>query len=75
MGTYLATIHKQAAAVWGVASTFNRLMCYAHPQVKLIDFSPVESIDLSSSLRILRSRRAKKEETLHFEGNTLQLSI
>ena len=33
MGTYLATIHRQGAAVWGGAATFNRLMRYAHPQV------------------------------------------
>ncbi|KAK8522409.1 hypothetical protein V6N13_115379 [Hibiscus sabdariffa] len=38
----LATVHRQGAAVWGGATTFNRLMRYAHPQVKLIDFSPGE---------------------------------
>ncbi|XP_047340878.1 eukaryotic translation initiation factor 3 subunit B-like [Impatiens glandulifera] len=42
LGTYLATVHRQGAAVWGGASSFNRLMRYAHPQVKLIDFSPGE---------------------------------
>ncbi|KAL6964896.1 Eukaryotic translation initiation factor 3 subunit B [Sarracenia purpurea var. burkii] len=42
LGTYLATVHRQGAAVWGGASTFNRLMRYAHPQVKIIDFSPGE---------------------------------
>ncbi|XP_023007597.1 eukaryotic translation initiation factor 3 subunit B-like isoform X1 [Cucurbita maxima] len=42
LGTYLATIHRQGAAVWGGAGTFNRLMRFAHPQVKLIDFSPGE---------------------------------
>ncbi|CAN1846912.1 Eukaryotic translation initiation factor 3 subunit B [Linum perenne] len=42
LGTYLATVHRQGAAVWGGASTFNRLMRYAHPQVKMIDFSPGE---------------------------------
>ncbi|KAI3742981.1 hypothetical protein L1987_60682 [Smallanthus sonchifolius] len=42
LGTYLATVHRQGAAVWGGASTFNRLMRYAHPQVKLFDFSPGE---------------------------------
>ncbi|KAL0003545.1 hypothetical protein SO802_017326 [Lithocarpus litseifolius] len=42
LGTYLATLHRQGAAVWGGASTFNRLKRYAHPQVKLIDFSPGE---------------------------------
>ncbi|KAI9100011.1 hypothetical protein K1719_024229 [Acacia pycnantha] len=42
LGTYLATVHRQGAAVWGGATNFNRLMRYAHPQVKLIDFSPGE---------------------------------
>ncbi|KAJ6373262.1 hypothetical protein OIU76_027570 [Salix suchowensis] len=42
LGTYLATVHRQGTAVWGGASTFNQLMRYAHPQVKLIDFSPGE---------------------------------
>ncbi|XP_073111676.1 eukaryotic translation initiation factor 3 subunit B [Elaeis guineensis] len=41
LGTYLATVHRQGAAVWGGATTFNRLMRVAHPQV-LIDFSPGE---------------------------------
>ncbi|KAK0604707.1 hypothetical protein LWI29_018535 [Acer saccharum] len=40
LGTYLATVHRQGAAVWGGADTFNRLMRYAHPQIKLIDFFP-----------------------------------
>ncbi|XAR54069.1 hypothetical protein NMG60_11029069 [Bertholletia excelsa] len=42
LGTYLATVHRQGAAVWGGAGTFNKLMRYAHPQVELIDFSPGE---------------------------------
>ncbi|XP_050379356.1 eukaryotic translation initiation factor 3 subunit B-like [Argentina anserina] len=43
MGTYLATVHRQGAAVWGGATNeFKRLMRYAHPQVRLIDFSPGE---------------------------------
>nr|XP_018624719.1 eukaryotic translation initiation factor 3 subunit B isoform X1 [Nicotiana tomentosiformis] len=42
LGTYLATVHRQGAAIWGGATTFNRLMRYAHPQVKLIDFSLAE---------------------------------
>ncbi|MED6203662.1 Eukaryotic translation initiation factor 3 subunit B [Stylosanthes scabra] len=42
LGTYLATVHRQGAQVWGGATAFDRLMRYAHPQVKLIDFSPGE---------------------------------
>lgn len=33
LGTYLATVHRQGAAVWGGATTFNRLMRYKHDQV------------------------------------------
>ena len=39
LGTYLATVHRQGAAVWGGASTFNRLMRYAHPQVIFFTFA------------------------------------
>ncbi|XP_076937148.1 eukaryotic translation initiation factor 3 subunit B-like, partial [Bidens hawaiensis] len=42
LGTYLATVHRQGVAVWGGAASFNQLMRYVHPQVKLIDFSPGE---------------------------------
>lgn len=35
LGTYLATVHRQGAAVWGGSTSFNRLMRYAHPQVFL----------------------------------------
>ncbi|KAI3936147.1 hypothetical protein MKX01_021427 [Papaver californicum] len=38
----VSTWDIQGAAVWGGAATFDRLSRYAHPQVKLIDFSPGE---------------------------------
>jgi hypothetical protein len=38
LGTYLATIHRQGAAVWGGEKTFNRLMRYIHPQVCIHQF-------------------------------------
>ncbi|RZC52594.1 hypothetical protein C5167_021031 [Papaver somniferum] len=41
-GTYFATVHTKGVAVWGGAATFDRLSSCAHPQVKLIDFSPGE---------------------------------
>ncbi|XP_074557396.1 eukaryotic translation initiation factor 3 subunit B-like [Curcuma longa] len=49
LGTYLATVHRQGAAVWGGASTFNRLMRFAHPQVRQIDFSPGEKYIITYS--------------------------
>ncbi|KAI4985566.1 hypothetical protein ZWY2020_018196 [Hordeum vulgare] len=42
LGTHLATVHRQGAQVWGGDDKFVRLMRFAHPQVKLIDFSPGE---------------------------------
>ncbi|KAI3831845.1 hypothetical protein MKX03_022217 [Papaver bracteatum] len=41
-GTYFATVHTEGVAIWGGAATFDRLSRCAHPQVKLIDFSPGE---------------------------------
>uniref|UniRef100_A0A0E0R2Q8 Eukaryotic translation initiation factor 3 subunit B n=1 Tax=Oryza rufipogon TaxID=4529 RepID=A0A0E0R2Q8_ORYRU len=42
LGTYLATVHRQGSQVWGGDDKFERLMRFAHAQVKLIDFSPGE---------------------------------
>ncbi|CAN6204897.1 unnamed protein product [Urochloa humidicola] len=42
LGTYLATLHRQGSQVWGGEDKFERLMCFHHPQVELIDFSPGE---------------------------------
>ncbi|KAK9922831.1 hypothetical protein M0R45_031275 [Rubus argutus] len=42
LGTYLATVHRDGAAIWEGASTFIHLMRYAHPQVSMIDFSSGE---------------------------------
>ncbi|KAF5939810.1 hypothetical protein HYC85_020977 [Camellia sinensis] len=41
LGTYLATVHRQRAILRG-GTNFIEFMRYAHPQVKLIDFSPSE---------------------------------
>ncbi|BGP15058.1 Translation initiation factor 3 subunit b [Rhodosporidiobolus nylandii] len=40
-GTYMATIHLQGVALWG-GNSFERINRFAHPEVKLIDFSPYE---------------------------------
>ncbi|KAJ3697547.1 hypothetical protein LUZ61_001252 [Rhynchospora tenuis] len=42
LGTYLATVHRQGAAIWGGKSTFNRIHMFPHNQAKHIDFSPGE---------------------------------
>eukprot|EP00898_Chlorokybus_atmophyticus_P002542 jgi/Chlat1/3289/Chrsp22S03537 len=40
-GTYLATVHRQGAALWGGPS-WARLSRFSHQQVRLLDFSPNE---------------------------------
>ncbi|KAJ3111315.1 Translation initiation factor 3 subunit b [Phlyctochytrium bullatum] len=47
-GTYLATFHKQGVALWG-GPKFDKLVRFAHPNVKLIDFSPDEKYLVSWS--------------------------
>ncbi|CAA7017463.1 unnamed protein product [Microthlaspi erraticum] len=42
LGTYLVTLDKQGAALWGGADTFSRLMRYQHEMVNRVDFSPGE---------------------------------
>jgi translation initiation factor 3 subunit B len=42
MGTYLTTMHKQGVALWG-GKSWERIVRFAHPNVKLIDFSPKEN--------------------------------
>ncbi|KNA07917.1 hypothetical protein SOVF_167400, partial [Spinacia oleracea] len=39
LGTYLATVHHQGAAVWGGADTFDRIHRYAHPMVLFLSVS------------------------------------
>ncbi|KAI7859386.1 eukaryotic translation initiation factor eIF2A-domain-containing protein [Circinella umbellata] len=41
LGSYLATFHAQGIALWGGPS-WNKIVRFVHPGVKLIDFSPNE---------------------------------
>ncbi|TPX53593.1 hypothetical protein SeMB42_g00687 [Synchytrium endobioticum] len=41
-GTYLATIHKQGVQLWG-GPNWRRINKFAHPNVRLLDFSPNET--------------------------------
>ncbi|KAJ3674586.1 hypothetical protein LUZ60_005202 [Juncus effusus] len=50
LGTYLATVQKQGAVVWGGASKFISLMRFVQPQVKQIDFSPGEKYLVTCSI-------------------------
>ncbi|KAL4201949.1 hypothetical protein AMTRI_Chr02g218500 [Amborella trichopoda] len=71
LGTYLATVHRQGAAVWGGATTFNRLMRYAHPLVKLIDFSSGEKYLVTySSHEPSNPRDSQKVALVIFDART-----
>lgn len=52
LGTYLATIHRQGAAVWGGEKSFNRLMRYIHPQVKLFSTFHIFYAPASTFLKV-----------------------
>eukprot|EP00798_Chlamydomonas_sp_ICE-L_P008193 gene8193-1455_t len=41
MGNYLTTVHRQGVAVWG-GPEFTRLARFAHPNVRLLQYSPNE---------------------------------
>lgn len=42
LGTYLASFHQQGLQLWGGPS-WKKIARFAHPKVKLIDFSPLEN--------------------------------
>lgn len=42
LGSYLASFHQQGLQLWGGPS-WKRISRFAHPKVKLIDFSPLEN--------------------------------
>ncbi|XP_010454917.1 PREDICTED: eukaryotic translation initiation factor 3 subunit B-like [Camelina sativa] len=71
LGTYLVTLHKQGAAVWGGADTFTRLMRYQHSMVKLVDFSPGEKYLVTyHSQEPSNPRDASKVEVKVFDVRT-----
>lgn len=49
-GHYIATIHRQGAALWG-GPGFPRLQRFAHPSVQFLDFSPFEKYLVTCSIR------------------------
>ncbi|KAG0223885.1 Translation initiation factor 3 subunit b [Actinomortierella wolfii] len=41
LGTYLTTFHQQGVALWG-GESWNKIIRFVHPGVKLVDYSPSE---------------------------------
>lgn len=70
-GTLFATIHGPGVALWG-GSSFERLNRFAHPEVKLIDFSPFERYLVTWSPRPIEASsdpRGPSPFTEEDEGN------
>lgn len=47
-GSYLVTFHKPGMALWG-GESWNKIVRFAHPNVKMVDFSPNEKYIVSWS--------------------------
>jgi hypothetical protein len=72
-GTLLATIHGPGVALWG-GTSFDRLNRFAHPEVKLIDFSPFERYLVTWSPRpieVSSDSRGPSPFTEEDEGNQI----
>ncbi len=41
LGTYITTLHRQGAALWG-GPNWERLNRFAHPNIRLLEYSPNE---------------------------------
>ncbi|OLY79536.1 Eukaryotic translation initiation factor 3 subunit B [Smittium mucronatum] len=48
LGTYLTTLHKQGAVLWG-GSSFQKIVRFIHLGVKLVDYSPNETYFITFS--------------------------
>ena len=64
-GTYLATVHRQGAALWG-GPNFVRMQRFAHQHTRLIDFSPNERYIVCFSLQEPTDPRESAQAHLGF---------
>lgn len=64
-GHYIATIHRQGAALWG-GTGFPRLQRFAHPAVQFLDFSPFEKYLVTCSIRDPTNARESTTITVRF---------
>lgn len=70
-GHYLATIHRQGAALWG-GPGFPRLQRFAHPGVQFLDFSPAEKYLVTCSIR--DPTNARESTTITVRASALAAS-
>jgi len=62
-GTYLGTFHQQGIILWGGAD-WERVMRFAHPGVKLLDFSPQENYLVTFSVQYLTNDNAEDPQCI-----------
>ncbi|KAG6829213.1 hypothetical protein H0H92_005278 [Tricholoma furcatifolium] len=74
MGTYIATLHRQGVRLWG-GSSWKQQGQFAHPLVKLIDFSPCEQYIVTWSNEPIVVHEGAKQGPQYFspddEGNNM----
>lgn len=74
MGTFFATLHRQGVRLWGGPS-WEPQQRFAHPLVKLIDFSPNEQYLVTWSYDPIVVREGAEQGPLYFspedEGNNI----
>ncbi|KAH9939231.1 translation initiation factor eIF-3b [Epithele typhae] len=74
MGTYFATLHRQGIRLWGGPS-WEPQQRFAHPLVKLIDFSPNEQYMVTWSFDSINVREGAEQGPQYFspedEGNNI----
>ncbi|KAF9532030.1 eukaryotic translation initiation factor eIF2A-domain-containing protein [Crepidotus variabilis] len=73
-GTYIATLHRQGVRLWG-GSSWKPQQRFAHPLVKLIDFSPCENYMVTWSNEPIAVPEGAIQGPQYFspadEGNTI----
>jgi translation initiation factor 3 subunit B len=62
-GSHLVTFHKQGVALWGGPS-WKKIGRFAHPNVKLVDFSPNENYMVTWSHETFTSPEGRQHVSL-----------
>lgn len=63
-GTYLGTFHAQGVILWGGA-TWEKIVKFAHPGVKLLDFSPQENYLVTVSAQFQQNDDPKDPQVVY----------
>lgn len=75
LGSYLATFHAQGIALWGGPS-WNKIVRFVHPNVRLIDFSPNERYLVTCSIEPINLSRLPEGQhpfSEYDDGNNIMI--